>query len=94
MFFFQYVEIFKTLAVPHWGCMAIGHLAATGAPVPLTADADAAVPKVEVPRSSLRVLINLSTLYINMCIYIYIILITVCDYIYNYIDYVCNVLYM
>jgi hypothetical protein len=68
--FFQYVEIFKTLAVPHWGCMAIGHLAATGAPVPLTADADAAVPKVEVPRSSLRVLINLSTLYINMCIYI------------------------
>jgi hypothetical protein len=69
--FFQYVEIFKTLAVPHWGCMAIGHLAATGAPVPLTADADAAVPKVEVPRSSLRVLINLSTLYINMCIYIY-----------------------
>ena len=60
------------LAVPHWGYMAIGHLAATGAPVvPVTADADAAVPEVEVPGSSLRVLINLSTLYINMCIYIY-----------------------
>ena len=53
--------------------MAIGHLAAAGAPVPVvpvTADADAGVPEVEVPGSSLRVLINLLTLYINMYIYI------------------------